>query len=101
MASQKLTPLQTNHAKAVSLIDEAHARDPNKIPSTDGSGDVPYELHYAQKMTRWLAERCPDASPTLQIACRAQHFRRYRASPLSRAEIGGKSPSPPHYGTRR
>lgn len=76
MASQSLPPLKANYAKAISLIDEAHARDPNKTSSADGSADFPYELHYAQKMTRWLAERCPDASPTLQLACRAQHFRR-------------------------
>lgn len=68
--------LEPKYAKALSLIDEAHAQDPNKIPSPDGTGEVPYELHYAQEMTRWLAERCPDASPTLQLACRAQHFRR-------------------------
>ncbi|KAK4449136.1 cytochrome b2 [Podospora aff. communis PSN243] len=28
-------------------------------------------------MTRWLAARCPEASPALQLACRAQHFRRW------------------------
>ncbi|KAH7033249.1 uncharacterized protein B0I36DRAFT_383143 [Microdochium trichocladiopsis] len=39
--------------------------------------EVPYELHYAQKMTRWLRLRCPEASPVLQVACRAQHFRRW------------------------
>ncbi|CAN8095635.1 unnamed protein product [Discula destructiva] len=77
MDSYKLPPLKLNYSKGLSLIDEAHARDPNRIPSPDGSGEVPYELHYAQKMTRWLAERCPDASPTLQLACRAQHFRRW------------------------
>ncbi|KXJ93090.1 FMN-dependent dehydrogenase-domain-containing protein [Microdochium bolleyi] len=45
--------------------------------AADNSNAVPYELHYAQKMTRWLALRCPDASPALQVACRAQHFRRW------------------------
>lgn len=70
-------PLSTNYSTAIKLIDEAHARDPNKTTAPDGSGEVPYELHYAQKMTRWLAQRCPDASPALQVACRAQHFRRW------------------------
>ncbi|KAK1773326.1 cytochrome b2 [Copromyces sp. CBS 386.78] len=28
-------------------------------------------------MTRWLALREPEASPVLQLACRAQHFRRW------------------------
>ncbi|KAK4223949.1 cytochrome b2 [Podospora fimiseda] len=40
-------------------------------------------------MTRWLALRKPDASPALQLACRAQHFRRWelpRSSyPMTRA----------------
>lgn len=71
-----LPELSTNYSKALELIDEAHTQDPNKIPAPDGSGELPYELHYAQKMTRWLAQRYPDASPALQVACRAQHFRR-------------------------
>ena len=58
------------------LIDEAHSQDPNKIDGPDGPKTLPYELHYARKMTRWLEARCPDASPELQLACRAQHFKR-------------------------
>ncbi|ROW06189.1 hypothetical protein VMCG_04708 [Cytospora schulzeri] len=72
-----LPPLEGSYSTALKLIDDAHAQDPNKTPSADGSAEVPYELHYAQKMSRWLALRCPDASPELQIACRAQHFRRW------------------------
>lgn len=68
--------LGANYATAVRLIDEAHAGDPNTIPGDDGT-TIPYELHYARKMTRWLALRKPDASPALQLACRAQHFRRF------------------------
>ncbi|GAB1314139.1 Glutamyl-tRNA synthetase [Madurella fahalii] len=79
--------LAPNYAAAVKLIDEAHAQDPNTIPGDNGP--VPYELYYAQKMTRWLAKRKPDASPALQLACRAQHFRRWelpRSSyPMTRA----------------
>ncbi|KAG7288826.1 hypothetical protein NEMBOFW57_005185 [Staphylotrichum longicolle] len=73
--------LGANYATAARLIDEAHAGDPNTIPGADGT-TIPYELHYARKMTRWLALRKPDASPALQLACRAQHFRRY---PMTRA----------------
>ncbi|KAK6080147.1 glutamyl-tRNA synthetase-like protein [Seiridium cupressi] len=69
--------LPENYATGLRLIDEAHARDPKTITSADGSGTIGYELHYAQKMTKWLAARCPDASPTLQLACRAQHFQRW------------------------
>jgi hypothetical protein len=70
-----LPPLDDKYAEALKLIDEAHAQDPNTT-ADDGHGTTPYELHYARKMTRWLAVRCPDASPVLQLACRAQHFRR-------------------------
>ena len=34
--------------------------------------DVPYELHYARKMTHYLTLRQPSASPVLQTAIRAQ-----------------------------
>jgi hypothetical protein len=72
-----LPDLPANFATALKLIDDAHAEDPKRIPSDDGNGTTPYEVHYARKMTRWLALRCPGASPALQLACRAQHFRRY------------------------
>lgn len=64
-----------NYEAAISLIDEAHSHDPN-IKTVDGR-DVPYELYYAQKMSHYLALRAPDASPVLQVAIRAQHFRRW------------------------
>ena len=68
-----LPALPENYAKGLELIDEAHALDPR--PSSDDS--TPFELRYAQRMTQWLAARCPSAPPALQLACRAQHFRRY------------------------
>lgn len=68
--------LADNYAAGLKLIDEAHAGDPKTIPGEDGTGSLAYELHYAHKMTRWLSLRSPDASPTLQLACRAQHFKR-------------------------
>jgi hypothetical protein len=75
-----LPALPDNYAAGLKLIDDAHAQDPKTIPSHgEDGGDgaaTPYELHYARKMTHWLAVRTPDASPTLQLACRAQHFRR-------------------------
>ncbi|MCJ1296291.1 hypothetical protein MMC34_007857 [Xylographa carneopallida] len=60
---------------ALSAIDAAHALDPTLIDTP--SGPVPYELHYARKMTAYLTQRCPSAPPTLQLAIRAQHFRRW------------------------
>jgi len=64
-----------NYEAAISLIDEAHAQDPN-IAIVDGK-DVPYELYYAQKMTKYLEMRAPNARPVLKVAIRAQHFRRW------------------------
>ncbi|OIW29815.1 hypothetical protein CONLIGDRAFT_346504 [Coniochaeta ligniaria NRRL 30616] len=95
--AQTPSPLAANYATALRLIDEAHSHDPKRIPAPEGSptiplaesSTVPYELHYAQKMTRWLTLRCPDASPALQLACRAQHFRRWEiprdSYPMTRA----------------
>ncbi|KAF2967903.1 hypothetical protein GQX73_g5664 [Xylaria multiplex] len=85
-----LPDLPANFAAALKAIDDSHAEDPRTVPSADGSGgEVPNELHYARKMSRWLAVRCPDASPTLQLACRAQHFRRWEiprdSFPMTRA----------------
>jgi hypothetical protein len=79
-----LPPLEPNYAAALQLIDEAHALDPRPAPNdnpednnnNDDQPPIPFELDYARKMTRWLAVRAPDASPELQLACRAQHFRR-------------------------
>ncbi|KAJ4301495.1 hypothetical protein N0V90_003587 [Kalmusia sp. IMI 367209] len=65
----------TPYDKALAAIDEAHAKDPNKI-TIDGK-EVPYELHYAQKCTSYLEKRCPEASEALHLAIRAQHFRRW------------------------
>lgn len=71
-----LLPLPREYTQAIELIDAAHAEDPNLIDGPDGPKTLPYELHYARKMTKWLASRCPTASPVLQVACRAQHFQR-------------------------
>ena len=62
-------------ATALKLIDEVHAQDPNTI-EVDGE-QQPYELHYSQKMSKYLEERNPSAPDTLRLAIRAQHFRRW------------------------
>ena len=64
-----------NYDKAVRLIDQAHALDPKKV-EVDGK-EIPYELHYGQKMSRYLEQRYPDAPAPLRLAIRAQHFRRW------------------------
>ncbi|SPJ75092.1 related to CYB2 - L-lactate dehydrogenase (cytochrome b2) [Fusarium torulosum] len=71
-----LPALPAEYARGLELIDAAHAEDSRTVQGPDGT-TIPYELNYAQKMTKWLARRCPDASPVLQLACRAQHFRRW------------------------
>lgn len=80
----------TQFNKAIEQIDHAHSQDPRLVtppqtPSADNDDDnnngnpepIPYELHYANKMTKYLNKRCPTASETLQLAIRAQHLRRW------------------------
>jgi hypothetical protein len=67
--------MSTPYEKALIAIDNAHSEDPNKI-EVDGER-VPYELHYAQKMTHYLSLRSPEASESLKLAIRSQHFRRW------------------------
>jgi hypothetical protein len=62
--------------RAMRLIDEAHALDPNRI-DVDGKPDVPYELHYAQKCTAYLEKHTAHPNVLLATAVRAQHFRRW------------------------
>ncbi|GKZ34567.1 hypothetical protein AbraIFM66950_004881 [Aspergillus brasiliensis] len=64
-----MTPLTT----ALTKIDALHSEDPTKVTNTD----TPYELHYAEKMTSYLYKHTPDPSPTLQLAIRAQHLKRW------------------------
>ncbi|KAF3348247.1 hypothetical protein VdG2_03129 [Verticillium dahliae VDG2] len=44
-----LPPLSAAYQKGLDLIDEAHAGDPKASETTP---PIPYELHYARKMTR-------------------------------------------------
>ncbi|KAL8643314.1 MAG: hypothetical protein Q9228_000121 [Teloschistes exilis] len=60
---------------AIRIIDEAHAQDPNRVPSSQG--EQPYELLYSNKMSEYLQKCDPDASEILRIAVRAQHLRRW------------------------
>jgi len=67
--------MASSYERALSLIDAAHSLDPKKIV-VDGK-EVPYELHYAGKMSHYLSLRSPNASETLRLAIRSQHFRRW------------------------
>lgn len=67
--------MTTKLEKALALIDEAHSQDPTQV--TINSETIPYELHYAQRMTFYLSSRMNTASEPLSLAVRAQHFRRW------------------------
>lgn len=67
--------MTTPYEKALASIDAAHALDSKKI-QVDGK-EIPYELHYAQKMSHYLSLRSPTASDPLKLAIRSQHFRRW------------------------
>ncbi|OJD34695.1 glutamyl-trna synthetase [Diplodia corticola] len=83
--------MSTPYEKALAAIDAAHALDPKKIKAAGPAGaeeEVPYELHYANKMTAYLDKHISSstsasssdagaASEALRLAVRAQHLRRW------------------------
>lgn len=73
--------------KAVALIDDANAADPN-MAETDG-GPRPAELVYGERMSDTLARLYPGASEALRLAVRAQHLMRW-TSPRSEFPMNKK-----------
>lgn len=73
--------------EAFRRFDAANAEDPNRA-SFEGR-ELPAELLYAQRMTRWLERLDPNASEPLKLAVRCQHLCRWmipRSSyPMTRA----------------
>lgn len=86
--------MTTPYEKALHQVDQAHSEDPRRIPYPNSSQPIslqqqqdeiqetqnetiPYELHYATKMTQYLDKRQPNASELLRLAIRAQHLRRW------------------------
>lgn len=65
----------SKYDRALERIDLAHKDDPNTIEINDET--LPYEFHYAQKMTKYLERLNPTASDLLRLAIRAQHLRRW------------------------
>lgn len=63
--------------RALARIDAANAEDPNQVAGD--SGPIAKELLYSQRMSAWLAHLEPEASEELQLACRAQHIRRWES----------------------
>ncbi|MBW3623814.1 MAG: DUF4202 domain-containing protein [Armatimonadetes bacterium] len=58
------------------MFDRAHREDPHT--ETVAGEEVPGELLYARRMTRWLDRLAPDASEPLRLAARSQHLERWR-----------------------
>jgi hypothetical protein len=58
-----------------SAIDAAMADDPVRVAVA--GVDTPYGVHYARRMSHWLARLVPDPSEPLAIAVHGQHVRRY------------------------
>ena len=63
-------------ATALQRFDEANSRDPNTIMS-DGT-QRPRELVYAEWLTAWVLQLCPEASEELRLAARCQHLCRWQ-----------------------
>lgn len=63
--------------KALEKIDEAHSADPTKVTPPGATGEIGYELLYAQKSTAYLDKLNSSPSNNLRLAVRAQHFRRW------------------------
>lgn len=62
-------------AQVLAAIDAAMADDPTRV-IVDGS-DMPYGVHYARRMSHWLARLVPAPSESLALAVHGQHIRRW------------------------
>jgi len=72
---------------ALRRFDEANARDPNT--EVDAGVSHPRELLYAQRLTKWVLQLCPEASESLRLAASCQHLCRWgiprQSYPMTRA----------------
>lgn len=62
----------TPYARAIALIDAAHAADPQT--TADGR---PAELVYAERMVAWGERLGPGSAPLVALALRCQHLERF------------------------
>jgi uncharacterized protein DUF4202 len=60
---------------ALTAFDRANAQDPKK--EIQEGKEVPYELLYAQWMTKWVNTLDPNASEAVLLAARCQHLCRW------------------------
>ena len=63
--------------RALAAIDAANGEDPNRVESEGGA--IAKEVLYSQRMSTWLVTLETEASEELQLACRAQHIRRWES----------------------
>ena len=61
--------------KAISEFDRLNAQDPKK---REVNGEqIPYEVFFANCMTKWVSKLDPDASEVVRLAARCQHLCRW------------------------
>ena len=60
------------YATARTLIDQAHAADPNRTPTGQ-----PAEMVYADRVEAWVVRTAPNPTPLLRLAARCQHLERW------------------------
>jgi hypothetical protein len=60
---------------ALARFDGENSRDPNT--GVDAGISQPREWLYAQRLTKWVLQLCPDASEELRLAARCQHLCRW------------------------
>ena len=76
MANKSFQPRDAARFEAaLRRFDEENSRDPNTEP--DAGAARPREWLYAQWLTRWVLQLCPDASEELRLAARCQHICRW------------------------
>jgi hypothetical protein len=73
--------------RALARFDEENSRDPNR--EVVNGVERPREVVYAQWLTDWVLQLCPDALEELRLAARCQHLRRWevprKSYPMTRA----------------
>jgi hypothetical protein len=68
-------PSRGRLAGLIAAIDAANADDPRRVATA--SGERPFEVVYAERMSQRLAALYPQAPEELRIAARGQHIRRW------------------------
>ena len=62
--------------QAIQAFDAIHREDPKKI--VVGGEELPWSLHYHERLTHWVKQLTRDASQVLLVVARCQHIRRWK-----------------------